>query len=228
MEDMGNDPAREASTCGHPVIGESDVTERATATDQYAAKHDPFMYFHSIIDSASCEKNVVPLTGLEADLRSASRTPSFAFISPSLCHDGHDGHDRPCRNGEPGGLVSANEFLAHWVLLITHSPAFRDGGLLIVTFDEAASADAVAVLQRARGAQHPPNRVRTARAAAASARCCCSPSIKPGTVSDVPYNHYSMLRSIEDVFGLKHLGYAGQPGLASFGADVYTSDRVNK
>jgi hypothetical protein len=48
-----------------------------------------------------------------------------------------------------------------------------------------------------------------------------SPFIKPGTVSDVPYNHYSMLRSVEDLFGLKHLGYASQNGLVPFGTDVY-------
>lgn len=46
--------------------------------------------------------------------------------------------------------------------------------------------------------------------------------IQPGTVSNTPYNHYSMLRSIEDIFGLDHLGYAGRPGLQPFGGDVYT------
>jgi hypothetical protein len=50
-----------------------------------------------------------------------------------------------------------------------------------------------------------------------------SPFIEPGTVSNEPYNHYSMLRSIEDIFGLEHLGYAGQKGLRPFGADVYTA-----
>ena len=43
-----------------------------------------------------------------------------------------------------------------------------------------------------------------------------SPFLKPGTVSNVPYNHYSMLKTIEDIFGLDHLGYAGQPGLQGF------------
>jgi phosphatidylinositol-3-phosphatase len=47
-------------------------------------------------------------------------------------------------------------------------------------------------------------------------------------VSNVPYNHYSLLRSIEDVFGLAHLGYAGQAGLASFGRDVFTGYRVSR
>jgi hypothetical protein len=46
--------------------------------------------------------------------------------------------------------------------------------------------------------------------------------IRPGTVTDVPYNHYSFLRSVEDIFGLPHLGYAGQPGLVSFGRDIFT------
>jgi len=50
-----------------------------------------------------------------------------------------------------------------------------------------------------------------------------SPQIKPGTVSDVPYNHYSLLRWVEDNFGLAHLGYAGAAGLVPFGADVFSA-----
>jgi hypothetical protein len=38
-----------------------------------------------------------------------------------------------------------------------------------------------------------------------------SPLIRPGTVSTVAYNHYSLLRSIEDIFGLPHLGDAAMP-----------------
>ena len=49
-----------------------------------------------------------------------------------------------------------------------------------------------------------------------------SPFIKPGTVSTVPYNHYSLLRTVEDIFGLAHLGYAAEPDLKTFGADVFT------
>src|SRR3954451_12620068 len=51
MEDMGiSSPARAPlTTCDHPDIGTTDHTEMATTTDQYATKHDPFVYFHSII-----------------------------------------------------------------------------------------------------------------------------------------------------------------------------------
>jgi hypothetical protein len=52
-----------------------------------------------------------------------------------------------------------------------------------------------------------------------------SPSVRPGTVSDEPYNHYSLLRSIEDLLGLTHLGFAGQAGLQPFGPDVFNAGR---
>jgi hypothetical protein len=60
-----------------------------------------------------------------------------------------------------------------------------------------------------------------------------SPYVKPGSVSSVYYNHYSWLRTMEDLFdvgrsskgldGGGHLGYAAQPGLAPFGADVFNN-----
>jgi hypothetical protein len=48
-----------------------------------------------------------------------------------------------------------------------------------------------------------------------------SPFVQPGSVNATPYNHYSLLRTIEDLFGLGHLGFAGQAGLRPFGADVF-------
>ncbi len=218
MEDMGSDPAREPATCGHVPIGTSDHTEHAARNDQYAAKHNPFVYFHTIIDSASCNANVVPLDGLARDLESEDRTPNYAFIAPNLCNDGHDLH---CANGDIGGLVGIDRFLKEWVPRIMESPAFRRDGLLIITFDEAMSADKSACCHEQTGPNTPspgaggPGGGRTGAV-------LLSPFIGPGTVSDVPYNHYSMLKSVEEIFGLPLLGYAGQKGLVSFGADVYT------
>ena len=224
MEDMGADPAREAATCGHPVLGSIDSTERATPTDQYATKHDPFMYFHSIIDTPECQKNVVALPALESDLRSAGTTPNLVFMAPNLCHDGHD---HPCRNGEPGGLVSADAFLQHWVPLITSSPAFQNDGLLVITFDEALTIDASACCHERTG----PNVLHPGINGPGGGRIgavVLSRFIKPGTISSVPYNHYALLRTIEDIFGLPYLGYAGQKGLSSFGRDVFTQPHARR
>jgi hypothetical protein len=49
-----------------------------------------------------------------------------------------------------------------------------------------------------------------------------SPFINARTVSANPYNHFSTLRTIEDIFGLPHLGYAESPDPGSFGPDVFT------
>lgn len=218
MEDMGKDPGREPATCAHPQVGSTDTTRRATPKDQYATKHNPFVYFHAIIDSASCQRNVVSLDHLPADLAAAGRTANFSFITPNLCHDGHD---RPCLDSEPGGLVSANAFLERWVPAILHSPAFGKGGLLIVTFDEGTS-DTSACCGELPG----PNTLHPGFTGPGGGRIgavLISRRIKPGTVSDVPYNHYSLLKSLEEMFGLPFLGYAGQPGLAGFGSDVYTN-----
>ena len=218
MEDMGADTTRERATCGHPTVGSIDSTEWATPSDQYATKHNPFMYFHSIIDSPSCARNVVPLTQLQSSLATAAATPNLVFIAPNLCHDGHD---RPCVNGEPGGLVSADAFLRRWVPIITSAPAFRADGMLIITFDEAIGLDATACCDEPTG----PNVLKPGINGPGGGRIgavVLSPFIAPGTVSDQPYNHYALLRSMEDIFGLAHLGYAGQKGLAAFGRDVFT------
>ena len=50
-----------------------------------------------------------------------------------------------------------------------------------------------------------------------------SPFVKPGTVSAEPYNHYSLLRTVEAIFGLAPLGYAAEAELREFGADVFTA-----
>src|SRR4029079_12142545 len=126
MEDMGNNPQRESAACGHPTIGEADQTAQAEPGDQYATRHNPFVYFHSIIDSPRCAANVVPLTRLRKDLEHADTVPNFAVITPNLCNDGHD---MPCVTGEGGGLPSIDAWLRRWVPVITSNRTFKKDGL---------------------------------------------------------------------------------------------------
>src|SRR4029077_9972670 len=74
MEDMGNSPT-ESATCRHPALNSVDDTQKAQVGDQYAARHDPFVYFHSIIDSPRCAQRVVPLERLPGDLATTATTP---------------------------------------------------------------------------------------------------------------------------------------------------------
>jgi len=223
MEDMGNDPDREGDRCGRVPIGAKDITNDAEPGDMYAARHDPFVWFHSITNFPSCN-NVVPLAGLEADLASEATTPNYVFITPNVCHDGHDA---PCVDGEPGGLVSADAWLRDFIPLILKSEAFKEEGLLIITTDEsegeppsgAHGSDACC------NEQPGPNIKLAGGDGPGGGRVgalMISRFIKPGTVSNVAYNHYSQLKTVEQIFGLPYLGFAGQPGLSTFGADIFT------
>ncbi|HSW13502.1 MAG TPA: alkaline phosphatase family protein, partial [Solimonas sp.] len=187
-----------------------------------ATRHNPFMYFHTVIDDqADCDARVVNLNVLDADLRSLATTPNYVFITPDLCSDGHDA---PCADGRPGGLESINEFLETWVPKILASAAFQKDGLLIVTFDESDGPQSDS--SGCCGAGRTPNSLLPGLTGLGGGRVgavLLSPFIKPGTVSTTAYNHYSMLRSVQDLFGLPYLGYAGAAGQQSFGADIFTA-----
>ena len=239
-EDMGNDPARESAACGHPPLGALDNTQKAQAPsaaapqgDQYATRHNPFMYFHSVIDSPDCAARVVNFRELPRDLAAYETTANLTFITPNLCDDGHDA---PCVTRQPGGLISADAWLALWVPMILASPAYQRDGLLLILFDETEVegkmvngqftmiGDATACCNEQSG----PNTKLAGQIGPGGGNTgavAVSPFIKPGTVSREAYNHYSTLKTIEDIFGLAHLGYSGANGLAVFGNDVFNQGR---
>ena len=263
-QDMGNTPAHDGgipdptggTDCGHPSIGAPDTAEVATPLDQYTTRHNPFVWFHSIIDNTKeCEANVVPLGTLGAtgapspsghlarDLRSEKTTPSFGFITPNLCNDGHD---ETCAGpnstgANVGGLTGADEFLKAWMPLIMDSPAYKHGDMLVViTFDESdvggpGSADACC--NEASGPNtHAPGDAGDATDSAApgggqigALLLNAKYIVKGSTDTTGSYNHYSALRSYEDLLGLTtggtdgdgHLGFAAATGLVPFGTDVF-------
>ena len=237
-QDMGNDPNRESAACGHPALETKDETQEAVEGDGYATRHDPFVYFHSVIDNQEyCDRHVVALggpegempadalhgeTGLVSDLKSAAKTPDFSFITPNLCNDGHD---FPCKNQPSGAsaLADIDTFLETWVPKITSSPAFRKNGLLMITFDESdgPQSDASACCEEQPGPDSPLPGI-TGPGGGRIGAVLLSPFIKAGTVSDVPYNHYSALASFETLFGLPRLAEAASVP-ATFGADVFTA-----
>lgn len=201
MEDM-------ATPCQHPALGAEDDHQKATPTDQYATRHNPFVYFDSITSSPDCAKNVANFDRLADDLKSAATTPNLSYITPNLCDDGHDS---PCADGRPGGLETADAWLRQQVPAILESPAFKQDGVLVITFDESE--------HHTRGPSGVPGGTDGGRVGA----LLLSPFAKAGTTSTVPYNHFSLLASIEDMFSLPRLGFAGAPGINTFGTDVFNT-----
>jgi hypothetical protein len=214
MEDMGNDPTRETSPCGHPALNANDKSIGASPTDQYATRHNPFVYFHSLLDSGSCANYDVSLAPLQGDL-AANSVPSYTFITPDLCNDGHDA---TCADPtQAGGLTAVNGFLKTWIPRIQATKAYRDNGMILILFDESKTDATTCCNQPV----FPNGNVSTG--GGRTGAVVLSKYVKPGSQNNTPYNHFSVLRSVENTFHLGYLGYAGRPGLKAFGSDVYNA-----
>jgi hypothetical protein len=217
MQDMAL-AGGDQKTCVHPEPNQRDGTQSASAEHQYAARHNPFVYFHSIIDGPSCKANDVDLSQLDGDISQASTTASYNFITPDLCSDGHD--DTCVDPKQKGGYDGINGFLSEWVPKILNSPGFKDDGLLVVSFDEADDDASACCDEKASNTPNAGGPTPGPGGGKVGA-VLISPFIRAGTVDKTPYNHYSFLRTSEDLFGLPHLGYAGVDGLVPIGDKVF-------
>ena len=227
---QGMDEAGSGSpACGHPVPGQADPTAAAQlpAGQTYATFRNPFVYFHSVTDSPACAADDVGLKGLSSDLANPAHTPSFSYIVPDRCHDGSPS---PCAAGAPAGPPAADAFLKRIVPEILGSRAYKSGGLLVITVDQAPSTGVFADSSSCCGQPQFPNLPAPTALAGLPARgggevgaLLLSPFVKPGTTNQEQFNHFSLLRTVEDLFALKHLGYAGRSGASSFGASVFSA-----
>ncbi len=217
--------------CGHPALGAAGggapipaVTPPAGQT--YATWRNPFVYFHSLIDSSACTSDDVGLDKLSSDLADPKHTPSFSYIVPDLCHDGSS---TSCASGAPAGMPAADGFLKQVVPKILGSKAYKESGLLAIAVDEAPSSGEFADSSSCCGQPQFPNLPASSSGLAPEGggqvgALLLSPYVKPG-VSQEPYNHFSLLRTIEDLFGCKHLGYAGLSKVSSFEPSIFSATR---
>ena len=238
--------------CARPALGSADSTVNQTlpaaattpgatttqvpsayeaaAGSEYATFRNPFLYFHGVIDDAACAANDVGIGQLPTDLASAHGAPSLSYIVPSLCDDGNP---TPCAPGRPAGLAPAEGFLRRVVPKILASKSYKHGGLLVITVDQAPASGIYAdssscCEQPAFPALPPPPALPgggTARPTGGGqvGALLLSPYVKPGTTSQETFNHFSLLRTIEDLFSLRHLGYAALPKVEAFGASVFNA-----
>jgi len=186
---------------------------------------------------------------LAEDFSKQNTTPAFSFITPNLCNDGHDAVCAgPNTEGTHlGGLVGADLWLKHWMPLILDSPAYRSGKMLVViTFDEAGVSDSTACCNEPAGPNVPNPGFSTLLAhfgiqspqgsypggGKVGAVVLNRKYVLPGSVDTTgSHNHYSALRSYEDLLGLTsggddglgHLGFAAERGLPPFGPDVFNA-----
>ncbi len=215
-----------APACAHPGVGQPDASGEAAAAQAYATFRNPFVYFHGFSDGPSCALDDVGLASLDGDLSSAKRTPSFSYIVPDRCHDASPG---PCPGGGAGGLPAANALLEQIVPKILASQAYKHGGLLVITTDEAPSSGEYADSSSCCGQPRFANLPAPAGSAAALppegggqvGALLLSPFVKGATINQESFNHFSLLRTFEDFFGVKHLGYAAAAHVGSLEPSLF-------
>lgn len=248
------------TTCTHPVLGAADGNHVPSAEDPYVTWRDPFVYFESVTGNASCASAIVGLGHLAQSLKTAKNTPALSYIVPDRCHDGSE---EPCAPGQPAGLAASDSFLSTVVPEIESSPAYKAGGLIAITFDQAPQSGPDADTSGCCMTSAFPNLPSSAPSATsttgeAGATSTAAPGTtttgttgdtgttttgtstatgggrvgllliskytKPGSINVVgEYNDFSLLASIEDLFGVSRLGYAGSEGLLAFNKSVYNA-----
>jgi hypothetical protein len=231
VEDIGNGQAGQATSCRHPALGGPDDAQAPRPGDAYETWRNPFVYFHSLTDGTDCGERDVGLDQLETDLEEEKQTPAFSYIVPNACHDGSE---VPCEAGQPAGLAGAQPFLEKIVLEIEASAAYKKAGLIAITFAQAPQSGPNADASACCATPEYPNLPPTAAAPASTGpvketggggrvgMLLLSPFVEPGSVNETGYyNHYSMLLSIEEFFGLTTIGYAANPALSAFDGTVF-------
>ena len=154
----------------------------STATaGDYVRRHDPFMYYRDVADSSARCRRIVPTTQLTRDLADHA-LPRVTWLVPNVCHDMHS-----C------GTYTGDRYLRAMVprLLAGLGPS----GVLFVTFDEGETNSGCCGVAKG-------GHILTLIA---------GPGAQAGVRSMTPYDHYSLLRTIEDLFGLPRLGGAALP-----------------
>jgi len=193
MEDM-------PMPCAHGTPGQLDPYLGFGPSGGYATRHNPFMYYNDMVSNQTrCNAHDVPYTDFVNDL-GANTVPNYSFIVPNTCDDAHNG-------GETCGLSTADTWLANNVPQILASSAYADRGMLVITFDESNISDTRGCCKGAAG-----GRIFT---------LVLSPlSTHPGTHSTTAYDHYSLLRTIENGFKLRCLHLACTKKNPAFGPEV--------
>ncbi len=167
-------------------------------TTGYATRHNPFMYYRSIVgNSQRCQTHVRPFADLASD-RAAGNVANYNFISPDTCNDAHDDSKEHCK------LADADRWLQPQLDPILASKEYLAGGAVFLTFDEAEISDASNCCGgTAPGGGHIATVVLSPQLAA------------PGTSDATHFSHYSLLRTVEDNFGLTPLLHAGDTSTKS-------------
>jgi hypothetical protein len=230
-----------ATACAHPASGAVDPSATAPAAGAssatasaagatapgYQTWRNPFVYFGSVAGSSACASGDLGISALKGDLASEKSTASFSYIAPGPCDDGNPA---PCAPGKADGMLAADAFLGKVVPEIFASKAYKQNGLLAITVDDAPSTGEYADSSSCCGQPKFPNLPAPTGVAKLAGSgggqvglLLLSPFVKKGGgLVQETYNHFSLLATIEQLFGLTKLGYAAGSEVKPFSASLFS------
>jgi hypothetical protein len=175
----------------------------------YVKRHNPFAYITDVLNSQAQKNNIVPFTQFSTDLGN-NQTPNYSFIIPNQQNNGHDcpASIPSCTNADK--LAATDSWLKANIDPLLASAAFKQGGLLILTWDEAADTD-------------------TQNGGGHIATVVISSRTPQGFQSSTLLQHQSTLRLMAEGVGLTSFpgAAAGAPNMAEFfGAATNTAPQI--
>jgi phosphatidylinositol-3-phosphatase len=270
VEDMENGGAiGQPFRCRKPTLGGPDGAVPGPG-DQYASWRNPVVYFSAVAESEECEKHDVGYELLTHDLEFKKRTPALSLIFPNACHFGGE---LECEPGAPKGAQGIAAELKTLVPAIMASPAYEEGGMILITSAQApqlgehpdpsgcclapAYPNLVAAgIQPA--ATSPTSSTSTSTSSTSSTEAATeleaeteptkyteesvletggggkvgllmiSPYVEAGKVEEFEYaNHFTLLKSLEKMFGVEPLGYATEAEMPTLSPSLFrTAEEV--
>jgi len=200
-----------------PVVG-SDIEYWPVVSGStyklYAQKHNPFMYFSKIRNSPGRVANIVPLPELASDL-AENNVPDFVWISPDQCNDMHGVSDGaplgypacsfPASGLDHGAIQLGDAFLQQTVPQIMNSSAWSKNSIIVIAWDEDDyNGYPTGCCGSPTGTAGSFGNVLGGELAPAIVIRSSSPAHRE---SNNPYNHYSLLGTIQHVWNLGCLAH---------------------
>ena len=183
---------------------EEDMPSNCRTTDSgfYTRRHNPATWFTDLgpapTGDGSCATNDV---GFTLSTFSPSMLGSFTWVTPNLCHDTHWASG--CPGSQATALQAGDTWLSQFLPQIFSSPDYQAGKtMVILAFDEGAGEN---------GANQGINCLTTANPDQAGCHVgfvAMSEYVAPGSGDGRTLSTYSMLASIETMWGLPLLGNA--------------------
>jgi phosphatidylinositol-3-phosphatase len=254
--------------CRKPTLGVPDTSPTPSPGDQYVSWRNPAVYFAAIAENvAECEKHVVGFEILTKDLSAKKKTPALSLIFPDACHAGGEVE---CEPGAPKGAQGAAALLKTLVPAIMASPAYEEGGgLIMITSAQAPQAgehpDPSACCLAPEYPNLPPVPAPTGATTSSSTTAkststaeestsateeaaattttygeesvlasggggqvgllLISPLVLPGSVVETEYaNHFTLLKTLETMFGVEPLGYAAEEEVPTLSPELFVPE----